>query len=337
MNGAGRVTRGVRWLTAGIVALGMAWDPADPAAAAPPGAAALVRPPGKAGESRTSKRTSGPRRSAQRRAGPAARRPPKDRPPAGREEDGPRRLPRRPPRGRALRDNPFRPAPQDLGPLRPGEAEQLLGFARQRMPHVYDALQRLRRQNPQRFDRRLADLAPRLRQLRRLFDEDPGLAKLLVEHIRNVEKLNRIRMFIARNRNRSEAVRRAAGEVRRIMADLRRIEIDVLQRRIDQLTRERDELVEQDFARLLDPSNDLLGEPPEIRRIVGRLRRARSERERSAIEQQLRNVCQRRIDERIGALQQRVRRMRSRAADEIEQRVRQFIENARRGRGHDIP
>ena len=339
---AGRRTGGLGWPTAvlmlaAVLAGGDAVGGVDRVSAAHPGpAVAMLRPPGKAARPRPSKR---PARdaSAHRPPGRDARPHAPRKPPEGREEQGPRRPPRRRPRGRALRDNPFRPAPQDQGPLRKGEADQLLRFARQRMPHVYDALRRLREQNPRRFDRRLAELAPRLRQLRRLFEEDPSLAELLVEHITHVERLNRIRMFIARNRNRPEVLRRAAGEVRRVMADLRRIETDVLQRRIQQLTKDRETLVEEDYARLTDPASDLLDEPPEIRRIVGRLRRAASDRERAAIEQQLRSVCRRRIDERIRMLRERVQRMRRNAAAEIDRRVRQFIENARRDRDRDVP
>ncbi len=221
--------------------------------------------------------------------------------------------------------------------MREGEADRLLQFARHRMPRVYEALQRLRETNPQGFQRRLADLAPRLRQLRRLYEQDPALGDLLVEHVRNVERLNRIRMFVARNRNRPEALRRAAAEARRAIVALRRIEIDVLTRRIEQLRRDRDAQIEEMLGRLTDPDAELLAEPPEIRRIVGRLRRAANDRERAAIEQQLRRICEHRIDERIAALRERIGRMRRNAAVEIDRRVQRFIEDARKSRVRDVP
>src|SRR5262245_8235020 len=50
---------------------------------------------------------------------------------------------------------PFRPQPEDLGPVRPGEEQALLDFARDNLPRVSRALTNLRSRNPQGFRERL--------------------------------------------------------------------------------------------------------------------------------------------------------------------------------------
>jgi len=197
--------------------------------------------------------------------------------------------------------NPFLPLPQELGPPSAEEAHELMFFARQRVRTVFDALDDLRRNAPGAFRGRLREMAPRLRMLRRLFDEDPRVAEAVVTHITNMEAIQRARRAWGASGSNPTRRQRIAAEVRRRAAENLRIERQVLLRRAERLEQERERLVQEEIERLTADDADLWAEPPPLRDLAEDVRQAASEREhdpalaalRAALEERLEHLTQR--------------------------------------------
>jgi len=270
--------------------------------------------------------------------GKASRRPqPGDRPgrpPGAPPGMGRRNLSDRPLMERVLGRPPFLPAPEDFGPLRPGEARELLRFVRDRVPRVFRALRELR-QRPEEQRRHLERIAPHLRNLRRLFEQDPRLARRLVRYMEN-------RLLIDRRApqawQHAPPARRARirDELRGRIAENLRIEIDVLRDRIDRLEESRDDLLERMLDVLLDPQTDLSGQPPVLRDLVRRLRAAPQPQQRDVLLERLRDLCARRLDAELDTLRERYQRMRRDADRIVERQLAEWIRRTESGpRGHE--
>jgi hypothetical protein len=223
-----------------------------------------------------------------------------------------------PPPFRAVLGNPLRPLPEDLGPLRPGEEEELLEFARTHLRRQFQMLRRLRTRNPARFQERFERVLPRLRQLRRLFDENPTLARYIVRHVENLEAIKaRLRHWRARPEER-EGVR---GQVRARVAENLRLERLILEERLSELQDRRDRLVDRELDRLLYPKTDLAPEPERLRALVERYDSAVGDDEREQILDDIREMIGERLDHEVKRLQHRLREMRENRTAEVDQRV----------------
>jgi|GEM_PF-5130053 len=225
--------------------------------------------------------------------------------------------------------NPMRPSSADFGPLTAAEERELMRFARQKLPSLYRTLQNA---PPQRRRAIITRAIPRIRQLRRLFDTDPQLARSMLRFIQNNEMLGRARRLWAQHATDASSRQRVENEVRRRIADNVRIEREILRGRVHSLSEERDALVKREVERLAQPEVDLSGEPPAVRTIVDAFRNAPEQDKPSAMGR-LRRACGRRVDAEIEHFRQRLRRMNAMPiADVVKQRVAHFFNELRRPR-----
>lgn len=220
----------------------------------------------------------------------------------------------------------LRPLPEDEGPLQPGEADELFEFARRNVPFVHRALRRMEDLAPDEFEHRLQRAAPRLRQLKRIFDRNPQLGERIVRFAENQQRIR----FAKRNWDegeRSPALRqRLTQEIRPLFAENLRIEQDVLRERLDDLTARREVQIDREVERLTADGFDPADVPADVRELLRKYRDAATESELDAARRELRRVGENRIDSEISMLRERVNRVCNDAAREVDRRVGRFFD-----------
>lgn len=229
--------------------------------------------------------------------------------------------------------NPFRPDAEDLGPLRAGEDQELLGFAREFVPRVYQMLNQLKSASPERFRFRLAQTAPRLRQLRRVAETNPPLARRLVAHSEQLEQIRQaVRRMNVGGGDNPQMRTRVGDLVRRRTRDLLHIEASVLTDRADELEKEREPRVQRLVDELIADGADLSAEPPPLQDAIRNIRAAPAG-EREPLMERLRSRLRLRFDESIERLRSRAEEIRSDPDGEVDRRAAEFMS----GRGMPAP
>jgi hypothetical protein len=227
------------------------------------------------------------------------------------------------------------PAPEDLGPLAPGEEEGLLAFAQEHMPRFYDAMQRLRQRDPDRFRARLEENAPRLRRLRRIYENNPRLAEIIQTHAENMftihRKLRQLRPA-ASDPAQYEATLQA---VRALIAENVRLEAEALKLLAAELEARREQRIAEHVARLLDTRNDLADEPEGLRELALAARSADQGPQGEDASARLRQAVTERVGGEIEALRQRSAQMRENAGEEVDSRLKALLSPP--GPGEDRP
>ncbi|RMF78776.1 MAG: hypothetical protein D6744_09735, partial [Planctomycetota bacterium] len=217
------------------------------------------------------------------------------------------------------------PQREDFGPLRPGEQDELLDFARDRTPRLYGMLTELRRRDPARFRENFSRrILPRLRQIRRLCEGAPDICDRLIEHIENQQSILRATMALRSRRISDNERRQVLARVRGWEAANLRIEDAVMNDWIESLKSRRDDLLERFIELAQDPDANLAGEPAPVRKLVERLRTAQNDEQRAAVLAEAREAIGRRIDERISNLEKRLAERRKNRDRELEQRMRRY-------------
>jgi hypothetical protein len=195
---------------------------------------------------------------------------------------------------------------------------------------LYALLERVQERSPRAFDRHFRETLPRLRALRRVFDTDPDLGNIIVQHSRNHMAIRRgARAWRHADAAERERIKR---EWRRRLAVNMRLEAQATTRRIRQLEDNREQLVAESLTNLASGEADLAAETPDVRELVLSLQAAADETERQACEKQLRAIVTRRLDEEIATLRERVANLTENAAEEVDRRLQHFIERAERQR-----
>lgn len=265
---------------------------------------------------------------------PPGEEPPPDVDEVGRAGPGPATRgagPGRPRRAEELAALLFRPRPQDLGPLRPGEEEVLMNFARERTPRIYRALEWFRDRRPPAFHQRLSGMAPRLRQLRRVYEHNPALGDALRAHMESMFEIKRRTQVLGENEPGSALRERTIEELRDLVADSVAREHEALLLLADELDRRREERVtawvdyltstiEPDFPRL----------PETIRDLVRQYRAASGEAERATVRDEMRARVEKFLATETAALRERAERRRAGAAEEVDRRLEELIADAER-------
>ncbi|MFQ5805036.1 MAG: hypothetical protein ACE5I3_01160 [Phycisphaerae bacterium] len=232
--------------------------------------------------------------------------------------------------GRLLGGHLLQRLPEDEGPLTPDQEVELMDFVRAHVPEVHRSLEQLRERDPAAFEQRLQDAAPRLRQLRRIFERDPELGANLVRYSENLHRIRRAR-WAWRNSEEPEARRRLRAAVRRMLAQNLRIEVAVLEDQAQQLEQQRDERVDAAVERWQSDDIDVAGESEELREVVRTWRAAQTDEERQALAGELRRISSERVDRRIARLRNRAARLRENAVEEVDRRMQRWTEHAERG------
>lgn len=217
--------------------------------------------------------------------------------------------------------NPFLSSREDFGPLQPGEQEKLLEFVRAHTPRIAEMLTRLQKQNPNRFDERMHDLAPRLRRLARLYENSPDLGEKLLRHADNLDGIKRKLRGLPPGDDTAPPRRRALDDARRLVRENIEIEAGVMEARIQTLRERRDALIDQEFRRLTSDSVRVGKLPTELRPTIRSYLAAKPGPVRDASAASIRSTIERSLDHSIEQLTAQAAKLRGSAANEAEARL----------------
>lgn len=234
---------------------------------------------------------------------------------------------RRPTRARIRALIAFRPAPEDYGPLREGEKEELLRFARRHVPSVYNLLSDIRDKNPRAFSRHLQEAVPRLRALRRVFKLNARLGQMIVQHAEN-DMAIRLggRVWPNATPEQREIIER---KWRKRLASNAQLEARAAEQRLAQMEKDRDDLIAADMAALLAAEDNLPGETPAVRRLVAAIHNSEDDKTRQAHKDRLRNLLAEQFDQDVAAGRERLAEFRKNMKDEVDRRLQRTIEQAK--------
>lgn len=242
--------------------------------------------------------------------------------------------------GHRLAQRLFSLRPEDRGPLRPGEGEELLEFAREHAPRIHAALEQLREQGPEDFARKLSEYAPRLRHLKRIFEYSPRLGRLIRAHADGMFRMQRLRRALEHAPPGSALRGQLEQELRARLAESVALELEVLEVLAGELEERRDQRVAERVAALLAPDADLTAEPEAVRGLVAACHAAADGAERDAQRTRLMQAATRQVDAELDALRERIRQMRGAAAEEVDRRLERMLSGgppSRPGRGPPPP
>lgn len=219
----------------------------------------------------------------------------------------------------------FRLAPEERGPLQPGEEEELLDFAREHAPRLYRALERLRQRNPERFREKLTEYAPRLRHLRRIYAESPRLAGIIKTHAENMFRIKRGMRALRQHTPDSARHERALESIRALVADNVRLEIEALDELAIVLEKRRAERIENLVTYLIGDEVDPATLPEDLGRLITEFRAATGQ-ERDRLRESIGGIAARRVAAEIEALQERRAQMEENAPEEVDRRMQRLLE-----------
>jgi len=217
----------------------------------------------------------------------------------------------------------FEPSPEDYGPPRPGELQELRQFVRAQLPELDRTLQRLESRGPRAYERGLHRLLPHLRHLRRLHSEDPRLASLVSRHAQNLFQVERLR----RAWHRADRAVRAdvEDELRSRVADNLRVEIEALRAWADRLAQGRDQRLQARLETVTAPDADLSVEPPRVRELVRALSTAADETERQRLCTLLIRTLGEQLDRRIASLRNKATEMENNLEREVDRQLERLF------------
>lgn len=220
----------------------------------------------------------------------------------------------------------WRPGPDDFGPLRPGEREQLMDFARREMPGLFRLLRRFEQQDPNAFEVRFQRGAPRLRFLRRMFERDVQLARDTIRHSEKFQELRRAGEAFRDNAGNAARQRRARVEAQRSAADLVQLKIKVLEARAAWWSRHRDFDLDKAIRLMTAPGAPLAAHPPDLRRKIEAVRKAPDDSARETARADLRSALLERVDDQIAAFREQAAALRADAAREADRLAQESLD-----------
>ncbi len=171
-------------------------------------------------------------------------------------------------RGTELARYLFTPTPEDRGPLEPGEEETLLAFAREHAPRIHFLMQRIKQRDPDRFAAELEEHAPRLRQLKRLFELDPQLARLVKSHAENRFRARRLIRVLHRAPEDSARYQEATRLMRNLLAENVELEINALETLAEQIDKQAEKRAMARLELVLDDEEVLAQAPRPVQELV---------------------------------------------------------------------
>ncbi len=233
--------------------------------------------------------------------------------------------------------NPFRPTREDFGPLREGEEQELMAFAEEKLPNLHAALAPLRERDPRRFAQRMHEGVPRLRHMQRLFRESPALAEKIVAHSSELFQLQRTRgrlRHAQRAGNVPDEVAALQATLRDGMKRVHALEIEALELLTTQFETGHERWEQRILDHLASPRANLDDEPIALREAIEAYRVAPPP-ERAAANPRLRELLRSRMEEGLGDVRGRLRKLRESGESEIDDRVREFLDESRRPERRD--
>jgi hypothetical protein len=229
----------------------------------------------------------------------------------------------------------FRAAPEDQGPLRPGEADELLAFAARHTPRLFRPLDELRQRDQHRFALKMAEHAPRLRHLRRIYERSPEMGALVQAYAGELvaieRKISSLRELRASATDSAEYVA-ALEDVRIRVAQNVDRECDALELMANHLEAEREDRIAGRVAYLTGGDTLQVPETEALTALVSAFEECATDAEREAVRQKMRAEITRELQAEIAGLRIRAERLRAEKFDEVERRLRHLLEPpARRG------
>ena len=229
----------------------------------------------------------------------------------------------------------FRASPEDQGPLKPGEADELLAFAEQHAPRAYKLLRGLRERDPAQFQEKMAAHAPRLRHLRRIYEQNPQMGAVVQAYADDLVAIERSARSLRAPHGPSPdspEYAREMDKLRNLVAGNVQRECDALDLIADQYEQERAARLERRVDYLAGDEVNLEGEPPELQKLITAFQSAATEAERATLREQIQTAAARQVDGEVAALRARAARLRGDLTPEVERRVKEALQpSARRG------
>lgn len=226
------------------------------------------------------------------------------------------------PSGGALLRRLVEPGKQDEGPLKPGEEKELLQFADQHLPQISAALKELHDRKPDAFNKKLEQVAPRMRFLKRLFATRPQIAAKIAKFADNRVELERLRQQHAAAL--PEKQRPIEQQMRTRLADNLGLEQDLLAYRLDEIQTKPLESAENEVRALLDGESDAAAEPQNIRDLVRTARSGTSE-----ARTRLGEIMRERMDSQADSLRARIQRLRDARGEMVDEQMRGLLGSER--------
>lgn len=235
------------------------------------------------------------------------------------EQRRPLRAPFGPRWGRGL----FEPAPEDRGPLRPGEEEELRQFLKEKLPRLARALRMIEERQPGIVSRGFPRLVPRLRHLRRIYEQNAPLAQLIEQHAASMFRVEMLRRaWTLADGDARDVLER---QIRECLAEKIKVEYSALELWADSLEADRDQRVARRLARLTEPGADLASEPPFVRQKVQEWAAATDETKRQQLHGELAETVEQQLDHQLNAIRRRANELRTNAAQEVDRRLERLL------------
>lgn len=216
--------------------------------------------------------------------------------------------------------------PEDFGPLKEGEEDELRTYVNDNFPRLARVLRGIESADPNMFEHAMRRLVPKLRQLRRIHAENKTLADLVERYVVNAFTLRKLRWAVMRQDGDREELERS---VREAVAESVALELEALELWANTLEQARDERIDENLQRLLrdEPDDDMppIEEPPEIRELVVAVKELPAGKARVAKKAELREKIATEFDRRLKALRGRIETMREDSARSVDERVERMM------------
>jgi hypothetical protein len=213
------------------------------------------------------------------------------------------------------------------------ERAELLAFAKERLPRIGRALERLKRWRPAAFERRIQDAAPRLRQLQRIYAFDEEVGDAVTRHavlFRRVHEAHRAYHRAHDEDPVKEA--QALGALRAALAKIAELETLILEKQVASLEATRDERIAARVDSMLGGRPPAAALPPEIRDLVERHATADASEQEAIRAELTARATEHELDEEA-AWRERLEYLKAQPTDVVDRRLEWLKEQPpRRGR-----
>jgi hypothetical protein len=210
--------------------------------------------------------------------------------------------------------------------LRSGEEAELLAFAQAHTPRLYSVMSALRRRSPERLRERLGQFAPRLRHLRRLYEQSPRLGQIVQVYAENLFEMQRGVRALRQTPAGSASYADERQELRKLVGNNVRLESDALAALAEEVEEHRAERVAERMSYLLSDDADVAAAPEHVRNLVAAVRAARDDSERERAGDRLRDALAREVSQEVRALRERVERRRQDVTAEVDRRMERLLD-----------
>jgi hypothetical protein len=217
----------------------------------------------------------------------------------------------------------FQTLPADRGPLTPGEQEELLEFARERLPRLYELLSRIRQHHPERFQMAIEEHAPRLRHLKRIYERSPELGDVVRRHAQNMLETQRLVRELRRTRAGEESPQH--DTLRNMVLENIALEAEALGVLADELNSQRERLINQRVMELTEQDAEGSGLPDPLRLLLDEYRATPDESQRESIRARMRVMVGRHLAMASDRLRDRAARMRTDQESEADRQVERLL------------